>query len=74
MQATHPNLYETWRSNTAGGSRKAPEETSNMKTGFEPEQPDCRNQFVMSASGADRPVNKFKGGSLDFETTNNFFH
>merc|ERR1712166_290391 len=32
------------------------------------------NQFVMTKNNCDAPVNGYAGGSLDYETTQSFFH
>ena len=53
MQPTHPELYATWQSQTQ--PKQAETGCDEMrKTGFQPQVPEVRNQFVMSAAEASR--------------------
>jgi len=37
-------------------------------------KPQVKNQFLMTKTNADAPINGYAGGSLDYETTQSFYH
>ena len=53
-KATHPELYATWKMSTQEARPQSNAVPATRKVGFDPQMPAVRNQFVMSAAGADR--------------------